>query len=358
MPKKRADSADEADEAPMTEEQDDVSSTSPEKDEDSKGEPPLKRRKSEEGESEKKERSPELAKLWKAAEDDPSDFTAWTYLLQHVDGLSDADHGREAYDAFLFRYPYCYGYWKKYADFEKRLGQKEKCMAVFELGIKAIPLSADLWLHYLNHVKAEYAESPAFVRAQYERAVAACGREWRSDKLWDNFVKWEKEQKELTSVLKLYDRILANPTQGLSHQFEMFREFLKENSPKDILDEDDFLEMRKEVLEALEKEKGQADAVDADAENTALREKILFSRKKTYKATEEKVQARWKYEDNIKRPYFHMKPLERGQLKNWTEYLDFEIAEQAKEGGDSAVVETLFERCLIACALYEDFWLK
>jgi len=27
---------------------------------------------------------------------------------------------REAYDAFLERYPYCYGYWKKYADMEKQ----------------------------------------------------------------------------------------------------------------------------------------------------------------------------------------------------------------------------------------------
>jgi len=32
---------------------------------------------------------------------------------------------REAYDAFLERYPYCYGYWKKYADLEKHNGSYE-----------------------------------------------------------------------------------------------------------------------------------------------------------------------------------------------------------------------------------------
>jgi len=32
---------------------------------------------------------------------------------------------REAYDAFLERYPYCYGYWKKYADMEKQNGNYE-----------------------------------------------------------------------------------------------------------------------------------------------------------------------------------------------------------------------------------------
>ena len=64
-------------------------------------------------------------------------------------------------------------------------------MDVFERGIKAIALSADLWIHYLNHVKTEFGSKPEFIRVQYERAIEACGKEWRSDKLWDHFVKWE-----------------------------------------------------------------------------------------------------------------------------------------------------------------------
>ena len=107
-------------------------------------------------------------------------FTGWTYLLQFVDTTGDIDDGREAYDAFLFRYPYCYGYWKKYADLEKRKGTPEKCMMVFEQGLKGIPLSADLWIHYLNHVKSEFGSKPEFVRAQYERSIEGCGQEWRS----------------------------------------------------------------------------------------------------------------------------------------------------------------------------------
>ena len=55
----------------------------------------------------------------------------------------------------------------------------------------------------------------------------------------------------------------------------------------------------------------------------------------------------------IRRPYFHVKALEKGQLKNWKEYLDFEI-----ENGSHERVMVLFERCMIACALYEEFWLK
>ena len=61
-----------------------------------------------------------------------------------------------------------------------------------------------------------------------------------------------------------------------------------------------------------------------------------------------------------------MKPLERGQLKNWNDYLEYEIKKlekkkdcdesEQKDGQD--LVTVLFERCLIACALYEDFWIK
>lgn len=43
---------------------------------------------------------------------------------------NDIEAAREAYDAFLSHYPYCYGYWRKYADYEKRKGNKKKCEEV------------------------------------------------------------------------------------------------------------------------------------------------------------------------------------------------------------------------------------
>ena len=340
-------------------------------------------RKSRENSEEKTpKRSAELVKFWKAVENDPSDFTGWTYLLQYVDSHGELEDGREAFDAFLFRYPYCYGYWKKYADFEKRKGTNECCMAVFERGFKAIPLSTDLWIHFMNYVKAEHVSDECFIRQEYERAVAACGREWRSDKLWDHYVKWELSlqdeapTKDYREVLKIYDQILLNSTQGLSHQFDMFREFVKEHNPKDMLEITDFLALRKEILLAMvadektdeEKNKvvedvegedtaappGEDDCkAKTDEENQAMREKIIHERRKVFKDTEAKVKSRYKFEENIKRPYFHIKPLERGQLKNWNEYLEFE-----QKQDDPSLVEILFERCLIACALYEEFWLK
>lgn len=58
-------------------------------------------------------------------------------------------------------------------------------------------------------------------------------------------------------------------------------------------------------------------------------------------------------DSQIKRPYFHVKPLEKNQLKTWREYLNFELSE-----GDGNRIIVLFERCMIACALYEEFWTK
>lgn len=114
---------------------------------------------------------------------------------------------RRALVAFLARYPLCYGYWKKFADLERRAGYTNKaqevwwwwwwwgvCLAhgcvscyvvcwltfiidkngtffsltvcngfssitftcnvvLFQVcvqGLKAIPLSVDLWIHYIN----------------------------------------------------------------------------------------------------------------------------------------------------------------------------------------------------------------
>lgn len=90
-----------------------------------------------------------------------------------------------------------------------------------------------------------------------------------------------------------------------------------------------------------------------DDELQAIKSRLISSRKKIHKANVNQVSNRWTYEEGIKRPYFHVKPLERIQLKNWKDYLDYEIG-QGKQ--DRIIV--LFERCLIACALYDEFWLK
>lgn len=91
---------------------------------------------------------------------------------------------------------------------------------MFERGLKAIPLSVDLWIHYLTYVKTSRPDDEEFIRAQFERALTACGIEFRSDRLWDSYIKWETEAKRLQNVTRIYDRLLTIPTQGYTTHFD------------------------------------------------------------------------------------------------------------------------------------------
>ncbi|XAR66662.1 hypothetical protein NMG60_11012964 [Bertholletia excelsa] len=59
------------------------------------------------------------------------------------------------------------------------------------------------------------------------------------------------------------------------------------------------------------------------------------------------------FETNIRRPYFHVKPLDDSQLENWHCYLDF-----VQMQNDFDWVVKLYERCLIPCASYPEFWMR
>ncbi|KPJ18194.1 Pre-mRNA-processing factor 39 [Papilio machaon] len=310
----------------------------------------------------KKKPLPELDKYWKVVNDDPTDFTGWTYLLQYVDQESDVEAAREAYDAFLSHYPYCYGYWRKYADYEKRKGSKKKCLEVLERGLKAIPLSVDLWIHYLNHIKATRSEDLPYVRSQYERAIEACGLEFRSDRLWESYIKWEAENGTALNVTGIYDRLLATPTLGYTSHFDNFQEHVMSEPVSGVVSRGELVRLRAEVREAtgaqpqLDLPPGEdepQDHIASEEEAQAIKERIIAARRKVHKTTGEEVAARWTFEEGIKRPYFHVKPLERCQLKNWKAYLEWE-----KQHGTFRRALVLHERCLIACALYEEFWMR
>ncbi|XP_076442224.1 pre-mRNA-processing factor 39-like isoform X2 [Babylonia areolata] len=250
---------------------------------------------------------------------------------------------------------------------------------VFERGLKAIPLSVDLWLNYINFYTSEFSseeDSEAKLRKLYERAIAAAGTDFRSDKLWDSYIAWERSKGRLKSVTVLYDRLIKIPTQLYSHHFDNMKVHITKNHPRDVLDLDEFLRVRQEVVAKShnyeeDDEAGLESAAlgiddppgaDAppgldscidDAEIKKVKAKLVEMKEAIFKQNENEVSKRWAFEEAIRRPYFHVKPLERAQLKNWREYLDFETATNNHER-----IVVLFERCMIACALYEDFWMK
>lgn len=56
--------------------------------------------------------------------------------------------------------------------------------------------------------------------SKYDQAVSAAGSEFRSDRLWTDFIEWEIATKNLQRAMALYDRLLVTPTQMYSSHFD------------------------------------------------------------------------------------------------------------------------------------------
>ncbi|VDM63719.1 unnamed protein product [Angiostrongylus costaricensis] len=329
------------------------------------------------------ERNEALRDSWAALKTQPDNFDAWIILLTQADQSNDIKLARDMYDRFLSKYPYCYGFWKKYADMERRHQHFSGALNVWERGILAIPLSVDLWLGFLSFMRELAPQSDRGIeklRELYERALSLAGYEFHSDRLWQDYIAWEEAQGEWRRVAEIYDRLLRIPTAMYKSHMERFEAIVNMCNPYDLLSEEEFNDIfdivRRKcnigvdqiVIDESIVNTGAAGGTEiAEASNflPVIRKKIhpdglphfqaeiLSRRYRWHKETEAMVNARLPFEDQIKRPYFHVKPLEAEQLKNWRLYLDFEIIE-----GDENRITVLFERCLIACALYDQFWTK
>jgi len=312
----------------------------------------------------KQQKLDEFTKLYTAAESSPADFTAWTTLLGYVDQQNELETGRKAYDAFFSRYPYCYGYWKKFSELEKRKGDPESVMAVFRRGVDSIPLSVDLWVHYLDYVVDTYQDNEAYVRQYFDSAVMACGKDYKSEKIWEAYLSWERAGERWVRVTGVYDRLLATPNHKYQDQWTKFCEHVRARGSHLTVSPEEFLVLRarvrgeeapvEEAPPGVESDGGDAlPQANDEEEDKLIQQLILNSREEVYQKTSDDVKLRYSYEQGIKRPYFHVKPLENMQIQSWRDYLEFEIKQ-----GDGVRTRTLFERCLIAAALYEEFWLR
>lgn len=178
----------------------------------------------------------------------------------------------------------------------------------------------------------------------YERAVQNCELDYRSAKIWDAYIGWESSGGRQHRVMALYDRLLAIPTKELQTHFEKFKKLLESTPTSQLLSELEYQDISSQAGDA---NQGEA-MLDGYVRKVTLERRTAVFEKVTVELDKRK-----QFENTIKRPYFHVKPLERAQLKNWRDYLDFEVSE-----GNSERITILFERCMIACALYEDFWSK
>lgn len=56
----------------------------------------------------------------------------------------------------------------------------------------------------------------------FEDAVAAAGLDFHSDRLWDLYVEWEKEQGNMKNATAVLDRVLRVPTQLYNTHYDKY----------------------------------------------------------------------------------------------------------------------------------------
>ncbi|GBG85973.1 hypothetical protein CBR_g40786 [Chara braunii] len=317
-------------------------------------------------------------RLWSIVTANPADFTSWTLLIQEAERLDVIDKIRRVYDTFLAEFPLCYGYWKKYADHEGRHGHQEKIAEVYERAVKGVTYSVDIWMHYCTFV-AEKSEDMGEIRRLFERGLDYVGTDYLAHLLWDKYLEFEYSQEEWGRVAQLYTRILLIPMQQIDRYYQSFKQYVHKQMQSgrllsEFLTPEDIAEF--EALESMAGNGQDAEGVaaggseaDGDASGKAAEEKstskprvlseqeklekYLARRDEMYRVTKEQDMKIHDYEIAIRRPYFHVKPLDEMQLANWHRYLDF-----LEKEGNLKKVSKLYERCLIACANYSEYWIR
>lgn len=311
------------------------------------------------------------SRIYTEAESNPDAFNIWEDLLESSEalegGLCKASSERAlqlfrfSFDHFLNRFPYSHGYWIKYAETEFRLGFTDNAELVYLRAVSFAPMSVDLWAAYCSF-KLITSPDPDAVRLTLEEAVDQAGLHYLAHPIWDKYIEFEEREQDRLRLFKLYDRIIRIPLHQYAKYFAKFMEMCPA-LPVDALVVPAYLEQfraefevdKSELIEQDERKEEQTQTVEEiKAEEEAdLRSRIANYHIQIYVRTQNQVAARWQYESNISRPFFHVVYLAEEELVNWRRYIHFEEVE-----GDADRVISLYERAVIPTAQYEEMWLR
>ncbi|KAG8533221.1 uncharacterized protein KY384_002004 [Bacidia gigantensis] len=302
------------------------------------------------------EENAELKKLNAEVLEEPDSFENWEKLVRAAEGLEGGLNrnsspqsivtARDIYDRFLAKFPLLFGYWKKYADLEFSIAGTEAAELVYERGVASITNSVDLWTNYCSF-KVETSHDPDVIRELFERSAGCVGLDFLAHPFWDKYLEFEERLEAHDKIFPILERIVHIPMHQYARYFERFRHLAQTRPLSELLPADLLAQFRSEV-----EREGLAEGGESGIER-AVRQKIDNFHLEIFNRTQTETTRRWTYESEIKRPYFHVTELDESQLVNWRKYLDFEEIE-----GDYARTSFLYERCLITCAYYDEFWLR
>ncbi|KAJ5090840.1 hypothetical protein N7532_009524 [Penicillium argentinense] len=298
----------------------------------------------------------ELRKLEADLRDDSDNFETWEKLVRRSESFEGGVNRnsppevimnvRNNYDRFLAKFPLLFGYWKKYADLEFTIGGTEAAEMVYERGIASIPTSVDLWASYCSF-KAETSHNYEVIRELFERGADSVGLDFLSHPFWDKYIEFEERVEAPEKITPLLARIVRIPTHQYARYFDRYRALIPIRPVAELASAEIISQFRAEF------EAASSDAATGVEMEAALRSRLEAYWAEIYTTTQTETNKRWPYESEITRPYFHVTELDEGQLSNWSKYLDFEETE-----GSYSRIQFLYERCLVTCAHYDQFWLR
>lgn len=231
------------------------------------------------------------------------------------------------YNELLARFPLLYGYWLKYIQVEQRFARSTAQPSVellYERAVAGFPGSVDLWVAYGEYAikhQSRNGSSEKRVRSILLRGLAHAGRDFLSHPLWDLYISFENSVDQWSEQTA---RALKTAMSFPLHQYARYYELIQTHG----------------LVAKYPQVFGEDYNLDVVVQETA-----------------QATNARWPFESKISRSYFDVVPVEDDQLQNWREYLDFEI-EQPRTTQQTEQTVHLFERCVVVCALYDEFWLK
>ncbi|KAJ5171718.1 hypothetical protein N7492_004311 [Penicillium capsulatum] len=306
------------------------------------------------------EENAELKKLEVELLDDPDNFETWEKLVRAAEALEGGINrnsnpqaittARNAYDRFLAKFPLLFGYWKKYADLEFSITGTEAAEMVYERGIASISPSVDLWTNYCTF-KAETSHDPDIIRDLFERGANSVGLDFLAHPFWDKYIEFEERAEAQDKIFALLARVIHVPMHQYARYFERYRQLAQTRPLYELAPAETLAQFRAEI-EAASSQVAPGAKSEGEIEHD-LRLRVDSYHLEIFTATQTETTKRWTYESEIKRPYFHVTELDEGQLTNWSKYLDFEESE-----GSYSRIQFLYERCLVTCAHYDEFWFR
>ncbi|KAF2168948.1 hypothetical protein M409DRAFT_65287 [Zasmidium cellare ATCC 36951] len=299
----------------------------------------------------------ELRKLHAQVLQDPEEFEHWEKLVRAAEtqegGLNRNSSPqaiaatRNTYDNFLARFPLFFGYWKKYADLEFAIGGTEAAEMVYERGVASVGTSVDMWTNYCAF-KIETSHDADVIRELFDRAAESVGLDYLSHPFWDKYIEFEERLESPDHVFAVLGRVIHIPLHQYARYWEKYQILAKTRPVDQLAPAEIIAKFREDAVG----EGGQKQKNPAELERD-LRTRIQNYHADLFKQTQTETTNRWTYEQNVKRPYFHVTPLDEEELDNWRKYLDFEELE-----GDYTRTKFLYERCMVSCAKYDEFWYR